>query len=310
MRCLGFILALVLGLTGSPATATTEPGRSSVLNLARQGWVYTLRSSMMRRPGGTAMPVISARSLRGARLCLLGEDPHPVTREVLNRFSELMERTSGVPLQIDDAIDPEDCNGQRVVLRLFSRRSPHQEYNEDLNRLDRSFAIGLPRRRRHLVASPAQAQTFFGRRGQATHILIMQPMADRDLTEVARLFYTSILIEELYQAFTFGMDVILFDRETPPMSKLQESPVSLRGLPWRSDAFMRGLLSSNPTGLCAFDILMLHALGESNLERTNSDALLRYLNDNYGRLSEAMRETVAMSDFAPLLDPACRNLPD
>ncbi|KAF0674692.1 hypothetical protein PMES_03075 [Profundibacterium mesophilum KAUST100406-0324] len=299
----------LLPLLCGPAAAQADGGKTAVLELARKGWVYELRSSMMRPVRGRALPRIDARSLRGARLCLLGEAPHPVTLDVIEQFSALLELTFGQPLRLDDAVDPAGCAGEPVVLRLFSDRSPDIAYNSDLERLDTEFAIGLPRRRRHFVATPAQAQTFFGELGQATHILVMQPEVETEPADLTLQFHVSILIEELYQAFTFGMDVLLFDRTRKPISKLQEYPLHLRGLSWRSDAYMAGLLSSNPRGLCAFDVLMLHALGESDLERTNSSELIVYIDENYTRLTERMRETLALPSLSTILDPDCAALP-
>ena len=305
-RLAAFCLASAL-IAGAASPANATPTREMVLELARRGWVYELSTAAMRR-GPNMPPVrISPQSFRGARICILGEEPHPATRAVLQGFAALLERTFGTGPKVDLHASG-NCAGQPVVLRLFSVRSPHGEFNADLRALDDAFLIGLSRKRMQLVSAPAQAQTFFGARGQATHIIVMQPEADRPLTPLEQRFYASILIEELYQAFTFGRDIMIFDPEVRPISKLQEYPVYLRNLPWRSTPFMEGILTTSVAGLCGFDVFMLHALGQARMA-SNSDALLQFLDAAYDDLARLTAETVALPDFAGILDPGCADPP-
>ena len=107
------------------------------------------------------------------------------------------------------------------------------------------------------------------------------------LTPLEQRFFASILIEELYQSFTFGMDILHFNRHQAFTSKLEEFPVDLRHLPWDSPMFMEGLLRSNPAGLCRFDVFMMHALARAPVERTNTDAFLRFIEAQFDDLLAA-----------------------
>lgn len=310
MRRVLHILLLAALMLPLPAGAGAEPlSPAAVLDLARRGWVYELRTAMMRRLPDAAVPVIDAGSMRGAHLCLVGESPHPLTAGILTAFGRLIAQTSGTAPRIDTAPDPRGCPGEPVVLRLFSGVPPHAAYRADILAMNDSFAIGMSPRRQIYLTSPAQAQTFFGARGQATHLVVMQPAPQEVPDDLARRFFASLLIEELYQAFTFGSDVLRFDRSEPPVSKLQEVPLNLRGLPWLSRPFMEGMLATSPAGLCGFDLFMLHGLGRADLPRTNDPALLDHLAAQYNPLVAATEASLADPALAVLIDPVCAEAP-
>lgn len=305
-RLLSLLIFLCFGI-GSAAHATPVPDdRAAFLALAKKGWVYELRTAMWKRDPLIPPIVINGRDLAGAALCVVGEAPHPRTRAVLDTFRALMADIFGKPLPLRYAgAGLEFCGtGRTVYIRLYSDRPPHVAFNADLRRMDEVFEFGLPRGREQVVMSPAQAQTFFGRRGRATHVMVKQP-APGDTTDLEAAFYASIMIEELYQTFTFGMDILHFDPTAAFVSKLEEFPINLRHLPWGSARYMQALLTSNPTGLCRFDVFMLHALAEAPVERTNSDAFLDYIGGDFERLESETNVTLANPDYAPILDLAC-----
>ncbi|SNR67044.1 hypothetical protein [Puniceibacterium sediminis] len=298
------VLCFSLGLE---AQATPLPGdRDAFMALAKKGWVYELRTAMWKHDPLTPPIVINGRDLAGAAICVVGETPHPQSRAVIDTFRALMADVFGKPLPLRYAGGGlEFCGTGRVVyIRLYSDRPPHVALNADLRRMDEVFEFGLPRGREQSVISPAQAQTFFGRKGRATHVLVKQP-APGDTTDLEAAFYASIMIEELYQTFTYGMDILHFDPKANFVSKLEEFPVYLRNFPWDSKRYMQGLLSSNPSGLCRFDVFMLHALAEAPVENTNSDAFLEYIGGAFERLESETDVTVANPDYAPILDVAC-----
>jgi hypothetical protein len=301
------LLAVLCALFGvSAAAARAEGNRDAFMALARKGWVYELRTAMWRHDPLIPPIVINGRDLSGAALCVVGEPMHPRTRAVIDTFRALMADVFGKPLPLRHAGEGLDhCGtGRSVYIRLYSDRPPHAAFNADLRRMDDVFEFGLPEGREQAVMSPAQAQTFFGRNGRATHVLVKQP-APGETTVLETAFYASILIEELYQTFTFGMDILHFDPDAAFVSKLEEFPVNLRHLAWDSTQYMEGLLTSNPSGLCRFDVFMLHALDEAPVERTNSDRFLAYIADDFDRLEAETDVTLSNPAYAPILDADC-----
>ena len=299
-----FLVLLSTCILASPAAA----GRAEVLALAKKGWVYQLRTTMIGRD--MSIPVrINGRFLAGASICLVGERPHPETQEVLDQFRALLASVHGksVPMRYAGPTARLCGAGRTVVVRLYSGRPPNSALTDDLFWLSESYQLGLPPDRVYRAASPAMAQTFFGRLGAGTHVMVKQ--ADHvDLTLLEQAFYRSILIEELFQTFTFGMDILHFDAYGAFTSKLQELPYDLRRLPWDSEPFMRHLLRSNPSGLCQFDLFMLHAVARAPVERTNSDAFLAYIDAQYDDLESLTAATLADPRFATLIDPGCGRL--
>ena len=280
--------------------------RSQFLDLARKGWVYELRSALWR-PDPDRPPVrINGRDMAGAALCIIGEPPHPQTMKVIEAFRDLVADVfhKPTPMRFGGA-ELSSCGTGRIwYMRLYSGLIPHRAFNDDLRRMDAIFDIGLPRNREQSILSPAQASTFFGRNGQATHLLVKQPRMT-ELSPLEQRFFASILIEELYQAFTFGMDILHFDRQVAFVSKLEEFPVNLRHLPWDSPRFMEGLLRSNPAGLCRFDVFMLHALAGAPVERTNTEAFLSFIDGRFSELLGQADDTLAQAAYAPILDRRC-----
>nr|WP_170335361.1 hypothetical protein [Ruegeria arenilitoris] len=279
--------------------------KSDYLELAQRGWGYELRSTMIGRD--MAVPVhIDGRNLAGAALCLIGERPHPQTLMVLNTFRDLLKHSYGYPTPMRYAgRSARNCGtGRTVVLRLYSGYPPERELSLDLDWLSETHLLGLPVGRRYVMTSPAMAQTFFGHRGQGTHIVVKQPAHGRpDLLE--RAFHKSILLEELFQSYTFGMDVPHFDRATGFLSKLQETPVNLHRWPWSSHDFMRALLNSNPSGLCAFDVFMLHAVAQSPVDQTIDPGFFDYIDRQYDRLWAHTDKTLSDPRFSSLFDDSC-----
>ncbi len=294
-----------LALIAASAGAASE--RATFLDLARRGWVYELRSAMWGRDPASIEMHINGHVLSGASICVVGEKPHQATETVLREFTGLTARVFGKPTPIrHGGVDLDGCGtGRTIYLRLYSREVPLAAFGSDLARLDRVFGLGLARSRRQYVVSPGQAATFFGRRGQATHLIVRQPVAGRDLSPLEGRFYASILVEELYQAYTFGMDILQLDRRLAFVSKLQEFPVNLRHVPWDSPAFMEGLLRSTPSGLCRFDLFMLHAIAAAPVENTNTPEFLAYIDAHFDDLLARADATAAAPGFAGILDPGC-----
>ncbi|MEM8952147.1 MAG: hypothetical protein AAGA21_21855 [Pseudomonadota bacterium] len=279
--------------------------KSSYLQLARQGWSYELRTTMLGRD--LSIPVdINGKRLSGAYLCVIGDKPHPITAQTIDAFRRLIGQVFGRPLLMRYAgSSAKDCGTGRVVmLRLYSGAPPNRALSADLDWMNEVYALGLQSKRGYAATSPAMAQTFFGRRGQGTHIMVQQPRWRRVGTLEER-FFRSILIEELYQSFTFGMDVLLFDRTLPFLSKLQEKPTNLYRLPWDSKAFMQALLNSSPAGLCAFDVFMLHAIARSPAEQTTEPAFIDFIEAEYDSLISIAGETQKLPFLKGLMDPAC-----
>jgi len=298
-RLLPIILVVISGWNVHAAE------RRDYIDMARQGWSYELRTTMIGRD--LSIPVrIHGRQMAGAALCVVGEKPHAETQAVLDAFRQLISTTYGKPMPMRYAgRDAVGCgSGRVVVLRLYSGRPPNRALTNDFAWMNRAYDLGLPAGRDYAAMSPAMAQTFFGRLGQVTHIMVKQPGLTR-LGGLERTFYRSILIEELFQSFTFGMDVLQFDTRAQFLSKLQERPVNLARLPWSSQAFMRAMLGANPSGLCRFDIFMLHAVAKAPMAETNTPDFIQYIDSHYDSLRVLGDASFADPRFANILDPVC-----
>jgi hypothetical protein len=282
--------------------------RAAYVELAKRGWNYQLRTTMVGRD--LSIPVhINGRDLAGANLCVVGERPHESSLKVINSFRALVLRTYGKRMPMRYAgLDASACgSGRTVILRLYSGFPPNSALSADLRWMDAVYQLGLPGRRMFAATSPAMAQTFFGRRGQGVHIMVKQPaLMPRDVLEAT--FYKSILIEELFQSFTFGMDILIFNRGEPFLSKLQETPMNLQRLPWDSQAFMRELVRSNPSGLCLFDVFMMHAVGEAPVDQTIDAVFIDYIEANYDDLLARTKATMTDPAFDAIVTPECRHV--
>ncbi len=296
------ILGIFVALLGVTPVAADK---AAYVDLARRGWNYELRTTMVGRD--MSIPVhIHGRDLAGASLCVVGEEPHPNSLVVINSFRALAKHVFGKPLTMRYAgRDASGCgSGRVVVLRLYSGHPPNRALSSDLNWMNRTYQLGLPSHGYFAATSPAMAQTFFGRRGQGTHIMVKQPaLAHPGRLETA--FYKSILVEELFQSFTFGMDILLFDRQAAFQSKLQETPLNMHRFSWESSDFMRALLRSNPQGLCAFDVFMMHAVAEAPVEQTIEAAFIDYVEREYESLEDRAAATMADARFAAIVAPRC-----
>lgn len=302
-------IALLASLLVYPLVVAAS-NKPLYLELARRGWTYDLRTPPT--VGHADIPTeINGRRFSGAYLCIIGERPHPATRKTIDAFRKLMRDVYGRPLLLRYAgRDAGGCGtGRVVILRLYSGYPPNREFAADLRWMDRQYSLDLPLRHGIAVTTPAMAQTFFGRRGQGTHILVQQPGAQQ-VGPLERTFFRSILVEELYQSFTFGMDILLFDRSQPFLSKLQETPINLTRLPWASSAFMKALVQSNPYALCAFDVFMLHAVAHSPVGQTNESAFIDYIEADFDVLTDLANDTLRDPAVAPILDPGCARWQD
>jgi hypothetical protein len=291
-------------MVSAPAIAD----RAAYVELAKRGWSYQLRTTMVGRD--LSIPVhINGGDLAGASLCMVGERPHESSLKVINSFRALVLRTYGKPMPMRYAgPDASVCgSGRTVILRLYSGFPPNSALSADLRWMDAVYQLGLPGRRVFAATSPAMAQTFFGRRGQGVHIMVKQPaLTPRDVLEAT--FYKSILIEELFQSFTFGMDILIFNRGEQFLSKLQETPMNLQRLPWDSQAFMRALVRSNPSGLCLFDVFMMHAVGEAPVDQTIDAAFIDYIDANYDDLLARTKATMTDPAVDAIVTPECRHV--
>lgn len=279
--------------------------RSGYLSLARKGWLYELRTTMLGRD--LSIPVhINGRDLSGASLCLVGDRPAPGTQAVIDSFRGLVHHVFGKPLPMRYAgPSARNCgSGRMVVLRLYSGAPPNRALSDDIDRMNEVYDFGLPAGRFYAATSPAMAQTFFGRRGKGTHIMVKQP-GPRPPGEMEQTFYRSILVEELFQAFTFGMDIVQFDRSAPFTSKLQEVPMDLRHFSWESEPFMKFMLRANPPGLCEFDVFMMHAVASAPVDETNTEDFIAYIDAAFDGLVAQARETMQDPAYAPLMAPDC-----
>lgn len=303
-------LALALGLlallAGHTASAVEADERAAWLELARRGWNYRLREPPLGRD--MTIPVrISSRTLEGAALCLVGERPRTETRAVIESFRALIAETTGRALPMRYAGETaRDCGtGRVVVLRLYSGDPPDRALTADLTWLDEAYGLGLPEGRDYAAMSPAVAQTFFGRWGQAVHVMVQQAPPERRTDVLEDAFFRSILIEELFQVFTFGTDILVARRDTVFQSKLQELPVRMSRYGWETSAFMQTLLTVSPGGLCRFDIFMLHAVAEAPVRETTDPAFLDYIDAHFEELRAKADATRSDPEFGLLLDPAC-----
>lgn len=298
------VLTLLCLVMVSPIHAATQ--KDTYLDIARKGWSYELRTTMIGRD--MSIPVhINGRDLAGASICMVGERPNPQSLTVINAFRKLVGHVYGKPVPMRFAgPSARRCGaGRTIVLRLYSGPPPNRALSEDLNWMNQTYQFGLPQDRFYTASSPAMAQTFFGRRGQATHIMVQQtalPEGDR----LDDAFFRSILIEELYQSFTFGMDILKFNREGPFFSKLQEVPLNLHSLTWGSRAFKRALLGSNPPGLCEFDVFMMHAVAQSPVDETTRPVFIHYIEENFDTLVEMTQATIRDTDYDVIRDPNCQ----
>lgn len=300
MKLLFFTLK-ILALTVLPLCAE----QSRYATIARQGWSYELRTTMVGRDLG--IPVfINGRTLAGASLCIVGDPPHHQTLETLASFGKLIRHTYGKALTMRFAGETAaQCGVSRtIVLRLYSGFPPNAGLSADLDWMNEVYQLGLPEKRFYAATSPAMGQTFFGRRGQGTHIMVKQP-AHQNTSPLEIGFYRSILIEELFQSFTFGMDILLFDRTAKFTSKLQETPLNLRRLSWESKAFMQALLSSNPSGLCPFDVFMLHAVARAPVEQTIEPRFITFIEEEYETLLEMAHDTMSNPAYESLIAKDC-----
>ncbi|WP_238547688.1 hypothetical protein [Meridianimarinicoccus roseus] len=297
----------ILAVLFSAASATAAD-KQSFLDLARTGWNYELRTTMLGRDLG--IPIhINGRDLSGAALCVVGEAPTPRTAEVLDAFRALSRHVFGKPLPMRHAgAEARLCgSGRMAILRLYSGFPPNAALTADLRRLDEVYDLGLPRGREFMATSPAMAQTFFGRRGAATHLMVQQA-AGGPGSALEETYYRSILLEELFQSFTFGMDVLMLRMEPHFLSKLQEVPLNLHRFSWGSPDFMRAMLRSNPPGLCEFDLLMMHAVALAPVDETTEPAFIDFIDAEFERLSRLARDTAADPRFALIVDRECRAL--
>jgi hypothetical protein len=295
---------LIVTFAASPVLSD----RAGYMDLARRGWNYELRSTMVGRDMN--IPVhINGRDLAGASLCLVGERPHPASLEIIDTFRALAAHVFGKPVTMRYAgPSASGCgSGRTVILRLYSGFPPNRDLSADLQWMNGVYDLGLRAGSDFAATSPAMAQTFFGKRGQGTHIMVKQPRMT-ELGPLEAIFYKSILIEELFQSFSFGMDILLFDRAATFRSKLQETPVNLFHLSWESHAFMRSLVTSNPSGLCPFDVFMLHAVAEAPVEQTVDPAFIQYIDDHYDDLLAQADATLADDRFASIVDLDCARL--
>lgn len=302
------------GDEAAPTPAGAGPTKPDYLTVARRGWVFAMRSSSGRRARDLPPIRFDGKATATGPICVFGAPPTAATTAVLTAFEALLAEVFGRRDPIvrpgDGATGIEECGDDGLIhLRLYAAHPPVADYNRDLRYLDEAFGIGLPRDVRRRVAAPAQAASFFARRGEVAHVLVRQARTDAQ-SPLEAAFHRSILIEELFQVISHGIDVMSFDRTAPLVSKLQERPVYLRRLSWRSEAYMRGLLDSNPAALCGFDVLMLHALARTRLTNSNSEAFLSFVEHRFDELAVRARRTMEDERFAILLDPACAALPE
>lgn len=280
--------------------------RAAWLELARRGWGYELRKTMFRRDVAVAVR-IHGRDFAGAALCIVGERPHAHSAATIAAFAALLSRAYGKPLPTRYAgAEATGCGqGRIVMLRLYSGQPPNQAMSRDLDWMNEAYDLGLPRGRYYAAGSPALGQTFFGKRGRAAHIMVMQPVFAR-LDPVEAAYFKSILIEELFQSFTYGMDVLHFDRKEAFRSKLQEIPERRDRWSWSSRGFMASLLRSNPAALCPFDVFMMHAVGLAPTAETTDPAFIDFIETDYDRLAALTAATLADPAVATIVDPGCR----
>ena len=97
-RHIAGLLTALLGLAIGPALAD----KAQYLDMARRGWSYELRSTMVGRD--MSIPVhINGRDLKGAQICLVGEPPTEGSRAVLDAFLTLLEHVHTVSAPLHEA---------------------------------------------------------------------------------------------------------------------------------------------------------------------------------------------------------------
>lgn len=304
--CLCAILLLWAGMIRA------DPDRATFLELARKGWVFEIRKTMWR-PDPDRPPIqINARDLTGRALCLIGEPLHPTTAATLRAYLHLHKLAFGQGLtQAGPYALASDCPEDTVLyLRLYSSREPREMMGRDLKLLDQRHEIGFSRSWIPRLSAPAQAQSYFGRRGNVSHLVILQPRRNQQLTPLQTRYFRSLLLEELYQSTTYGLDVLHVDRTAPFLSKLEEYPANLLGLRWLSEPFMQGMLASNSGDLCAFDLFMLTALAATTQSTTHQAAFLDELRAGFDTTLARARDLAADPVVAGLLSPDCQDWPE
>lgn len=303
-----WLLAATIPLCAISATAQS-PSRTDILELVQRGWIYEIRTTM-RRPGSAdLLPDINPRTLMPSVICIVGEEPNGQSLETLQAVRSLLRLSFSTAPDLIVKPNTQGCPDETTfVLRLYSGGNPQAGLAADLHELNARFDLRLGRSAQN-IASPAQAQTFFGRNGTATHLIVAQagpwPTPDHHHD-----YYRSILIEELFQALTFGADILYLSTTVKPFSKLHEQPVYVHHLPWRSDAFISGMLDAGPIGLCGSDLVVLAALGQTNLAATSTPDFLGEVRSNLDGLLADARGWQGNSDVTAILDPDCQHLPD
>lgn len=270
------------------------------------GWHYAFRGSASGQADDLPPAYVLAGAMAPRAICLIGDAPHPVMAETLGQFRALLRRIFGTAGPVfSGRRTVEHCEaGETIFIRFYSSLVPNELFNADIAALDDRFDLGFSGRQRLNNLSPAHSVTMFGRAGQITHLSLLEPVLPR-ISELKRKFYRSILIEELYQSYSFGIDVFKMRHGGPFLSKLQETPVDLRFLDWTSARYMAGLLQSNPQGLCHFDAMMLHALAAYPGHGGAEVPLTVFVERNFDLLYEDARATAARTELADLFDPAC-----
>src|SRR6056297_2704956 len=128
-RHIAGLLTALIGLAIGPALAD----KAQYLDMARRGWSYELRSTMVGRD--MSIPVhINGRDLKDARICVLGEPPTQDSRAVLEAFRALLEHFNGISAPLHEAgEDIAGCGtGHMVALRLYSGPPPIRALGRDL----------------------------------------------------------------------------------------------------------------------------------------------------------------------------------
>jgi hypothetical protein len=303
----------LLAASLAPAALAHPPTRDDYTSLVRLGWGYELRGSFRRRAAAGIGPVTeAARALSRSGLCVIGEQPHALAAATVESFAELLEIVFGPPEGAEAvtlAEGPDGCGAVRRYLRLHSRPGAGDAMRRDLITLDAMHGLDLPRGWQARLVSPGQAVTLFGPAGPVSHVLVRQPPpgAAASRTELALL--RSILLEELFQSVSFGLDVPRFDPRVPALSKIEERPVRIGRRGWETPEVMAELLRATPRALCGFDVFILHALAEAGDGAQTPADLPSVVESRFDSLLAAAARTLALPAVAVLLDPACTALP-
>lgn len=67
---------------------------------------------------------------------------------------------------------------------------------------------------------------------------------------------------------------------------------------------MRALVNSNPTGLCIFDVFMIHAVAVAPVDQTVDPEFTSFIDQEYDSLMVQAQETLADPRFAGILASA------